>query len=85
MYSGGGRGRIGGRRGGRREDIYTTSKYITEKLTQRKKMERNRPDWQGGEGAEAFGVYAKKAQVAESLADVRERRLSLLGSWESIT
>lgn len=57
MYSGGGRREEGGGR-----YIYGIKIY-TEKRTRRKRMERNRPDWQGGEGAEAFGVDAKKAQL----------------------
>ena len=53
----------GGEEGGERYIYIRISKIYTEKRTRRKRMERNRPDWQGGEGAEAFGVDAKKAQL----------------------
>lgn len=64
MGSGGGRGGRRGEEGGGSGGIYITDLNIyTEKRTRRKKMERNSPDWDGGGGAEAFGVGAKKAQV----------------------
>lgn len=84
MYSGGGRGR----RGGRREDIYTTSKYI----------QKNAHDEKRWSGTAQIGREGRERRLLESMPRRPRCRglggrqgnddystISLPGSWESIT
>ena len=53
----------GGEEGGERYIYIRISKYIQKNAHDEKRWSGTAQNWQGGEGAEAFGVGAKKAQM----------------------